>query len=203
MLRHVLVMISAWALVAWSASAQREPGQARIRGATPGMVRNAGPGAVQRPAGMDPAQFARQFDKNQDGKVTRAEAGALPAFARMDQNNDGVLSPWEIELAHLRRGPQLEKFIQDHDQDGSGGLTTAELPVSATRFAQMDANGDKQVNAAELEAISAVWHRGEGGPMPGAPDRPADALERAMARWDANHDGKITTEEFGGAPQMW
>jgi Ca2+-binding EF-hand superfamily protein len=44
----------------------------------------------------------QRLDKNGDGKVSKAEAGGAPWFARVDANSDSVLDA--AELARLRSG---------------------------------------------------------------------------------------------------
>jgi len=114
-------------------------------------------------------------DADGDGLVTLAEfeaahkARVAEHFARLDENGDGVLSADEMQRPprgdrdKLGRGKydermNAEKALQRLDQDGSGGVTFDELQgkhfsPDSNAFAAADADGNGELNAAELKAM--------------------------------------------------
>lgn len=114
-------------------------------------------------------------DADADGQVTFAEfeaahqARVAERFALMDKNADGVLTEDEMQRPSRgdgdkhrkgdRRGKMNpEKALERLDQDGSGGVTFDELQgkhfsPDSNAFAAADADGNGELNAAELKAM--------------------------------------------------
>lgn len=108
-------------------------------------------------------------DTDGDGAISLAEFEAAHAarvrerFARMDRNDDGLLSG--DELKHDRRGrhpgprgrhhPDPERMVEHLDTDGSGGVSLAEMDgrrmmPTADEFYAADKDGSSELDAAEL-----------------------------------------------------
>lgn len=151
-----------------------------------------GAGPDRRAAGgatPPPRQGAGQFDamlksldRNNDGKITRAEAGDAPWFGRVDQNQDGVLDAAELETVRKASGAwggggvpqnppagpqppaspsgggQLIERIKSLDKNGDGGITKEEAGA-APWFERVDQNRDGVLDASELEGL----RQGSGG----------------------------------------
>ncbi|WP_368562141.1 EF-hand domain-containing protein [Pseudoxanthomonas sp. UTMC 1351] len=79
------------------------------------------------------AAFAK-LDTNQDGKVSRAEAGADPKFAerfdKMDVNKDGVIDRTDREV---RAKQHREERFAAADTDKDGKLSRAEFEAADSR----------------------------------------------------------------------
>jgi Ca2+-binding EF-hand superfamily protein len=93
------------------------------------------------------------------------------------------------------RGEDGDRRGGDHWR-GRGGwrgrdrsLTQDEFDArTRERFARLDKNGDNVIDASEVEAgINDRLQRGNRGER---------FRERMLARWDENHDGKVTKDEF-------
>lgn len=201
-----------WGLWLLGALLWAGPSWSQTRGAATGVGSSTPESSGTEPAPLTtPRDFMRRYDRNRDGKITRQEYGDGVRFARMDLDQDGALSGWEVELYHLRTRQAVEQFIRERDKDSSGGLSRAELPLTEGLFAQLDLNSDRLIDTQELWAITRYWARQEGEETPvvrpprapGRPDPEAMLRERLMARWDLNQDGKITREEFQGPAQIW
>ena len=147
-------------------------------------------------------------DKNGDGELTKQElvdavnllkpaAAGKPGqmdpariFDNLDANSDGKLSADEIPDGR----PMLQALLKRGDRDGDGSLSREEF---MTGFAALRAG-----------------QPGQGGgqpgqkPNPSAPDRPQpDAgklrqrLTQRFAQMDADHDGKVSRQEFDARQQ--
>ncbi|HEO69704.1 MAG TPA: hypothetical protein ENN80_00455, partial [Candidatus Hydrogenedentes bacterium] len=144
--------------------------------------------------------FLELADLNADGEVSFEEylasfpMAAIPehperAFAQLDRNGDGVLSPADLES----RPPEdpdarLRWIIRQTDANGDGAATfdevTASLPeFSAEAFARLDRNGDGVLSAQDLSS----------SPPPG----PREQLLRLLREADFDNDGIVTTRELG------
>jgi Ca2+-binding EF-hand superfamily protein len=107
------------------------------------------------------------YDANGDGVITRAEwRGSARSFDVHDWNNDGVLSGNEIRTGAWRPSPEFD------DYDDSYVFND----WNATRFRQLDRNGDTRIARAE-------W--------------PYGAEE--FFRVDRNRDGYLSQAEFVGS----
>lgn len=108
----------------------------------------------------------RQFDKDADGKISKAEAmGRLAdGFALIDTNKDGFLDRPELRVVAQRQldarkdfpggpapagGPDFDSL----DKNADGRLTANELKGTrfAERFAEIDADSSGQIDRREFE----------------------------------------------------
>ena len=120
------------------------------------------------------AAMLMAFDKNKDGKLTKAEVPERMQgiFARADEDKDGVLTPEEIKktaaaqpppTAGGRGGPGREgegrggpprrdPLISALDQDGDGTLSADEIVASPASLRKLDANADGMLTLEEVFA---------------------------------------------------
>jgi len=138
------------------------------------------------------AMFA-EADTNKDGKVTRDEmlAAATARFQAADTNHDGYLDATERKAMHAAMGKDAAhqgSFFAKMDHDGNGTISRDEAPPHlAARFDQLDTNFDGVLDKQELAAAHG--------------DK---AKHGAMAKMDADGDGKVSLAEFtAGALRMF
>lgn len=147
----------------------------------PRMGGRGGPGGPG-PAGRDPEEMVKslmEFDKNSDGVLTKDE---LPErmqgmMNRADTDNDGKLTKEELtKSASSMRGPGGPGAPGGPGGRGPGGPGMMRMDRV---FSSLDSDQDGAISAAELSAASS-----------------------ALAKLDANKDGKLTEDEvrpnFGG-----
>lgn len=165
-------------------------------------------------AGHRQAQRAERQDRRGERQAKRAERrgekqgqGRGNLFARLDTNNDGVITQAEAQAVQSRRQAQSQGQVRG--QRGAG------------LFARLDANRDGNITRAEFDARAAVrgdrrgdravrmanrGQRGAFGPQMFArvdSDRDgrislAEVTAQRLARFDrldANRDGTLTREE--------
>jgi Ca2+-binding EF-hand superfamily protein len=126
-------------------------------------------------------------------------------FAQLDANHDGFITLDEFQ--RVAPAPQPLPVLNGTASPAQGmlsgtagpilGATTAAVlpaPPTADAFRKMDVNGDGRVDPGEFCAMS------EGAP----PLQPASDCKTEFAALDANHDGKVTWDEFylGVQPTM-
>lgn len=131
------------------------------------------------------------LDKNGDGVIDRAEAGANPRLAQhfdtLDKNKDGKLSADERPQRDGRRhgrgfggrdgGGQWKQL--DTNQDGRiSQAEAAAQPGFQQRFAQMDANGDGYLDKTDREL------------------RGKQRRDEWFAKADTDKDGKLSRAEM-------
>ena len=108
----------------------------------------------------------RGMDRNNDGRITRAEwRGNDQSFRNQDWNGDGVLSGEEV-----RPGAQRQNWNQDWNRDG---IVDDQDTQIAQRFRGYDMDNDDRVAASE-------W--------------PGD--QRLFTRLDTNRDRYLTMQEY-------
>jgi Ca2+-binding EF-hand superfamily protein len=136
-------------------------------------------------------------DKDGDGKLSAAEASAAAdaRFARLDRNNDGVLSAEELAAGGFRgrhggggddkRAAHAQDRLAKLDTNKDGVVSRDEFVADANaRFAQADSNHDGLVDASEIVN------------SPRALDREAHFAQRQMHWMDSNGDGLVSEQEF-------
>lgn len=138
------------------------------------------------------AQSAPRSDG--DGVVTRQDYDARrdAMFDRLDANHDAYLAGDEFgprgRHGRGRHGPYGGEQGMEHrlDANNDGAITRDEFlarPLQA--FARLDRNSDGVASADEMQAARAARH---------------EAREHRREAWrdraDANHDGRVSREEF-------
>lgn len=107
-------------------------------------------------SGSSQSLFER-LDRDQDGKITRAETSKLPGdFDTIDENNDGTL-----DLAEIRKTADNDDDVEAQsllfkgiDSDGDGKITPAEATKLAGDFDVIDENLDGSLDLAEISNIN-------------------------------------------------
>lgn len=105
-----------------------------------------------------------RFDADQDGKVTQAEIDQVrqDQMARFDSNSDGALTLPEFEGLWLdfMRERMVDRF-QDLDADGDGQMTAAEMEMRLSQLVRrMDRNEDGVIDRSDMRRGSK--HHGQG-----------------------------------------
>lgn len=129
-----------------------------------------------------------EADKDNDGKVTLAEANAIAAskFAAADTNKDGFLERAEMAAArpgpgHAGPGPRAGG-PQRFDKNGDGKLSKDEAPPRLQeRFEAIDTNKDGSLDRQEMQAAREK--------------RGAKSVSERIAQLDKNNDGKLSKDE--------
>lgn len=110
-------------------------------------------------ASRTPGAALDKADANHDGYITRDEFKASRAaqFARLDRNNDGVVSLSEFpRLARSSRpkAHKLKAVISHADRDGDGRVTRAEfVDGPAPLFDRADRDHDGRVSRDEVTIL--------------------------------------------------
>jgi len=152
-------------------------------------------------AAQDNMRF-RGMDRNNDGKIARAEwHGSDRSFRNHDWNGDGVLSGDEVRVTGrrpLRSG--------DWDLDG---IIDREEELTAERFRNLDHNGDGRLSSNEWHADLASFRRldrdrnGLLGPEEFSLGGMDVDLEDRSVDLDHNGDGRVTIGEWHGTREVF
>ena len=157
-------------------------------------------------------QNLSRFDKNRDGKVTKAEwTGTSLAFKSLDLDQNGVLDKRDRKTAKAydtayeepdvksikTKLPRPEQLLKAYDKNRDGQLSKAEVQkdkVLQKVFDPGDTNNDKQLDERELRYLvgrvnAYVNMRNQGYARPRAWNVPFSA-------WDKNKDGRLDTKEW-------
>ena len=125
--------------------------------------------------------FMRDADANKDGTITRDEAmaSATKRFDMFDGNKDGAIDKADFDLMRKETVDyRVKRFIHAFGADKDGKVTREQFTAKAKeRFAQMDHNGDGQINRDEMPGHGMRRHerggnRGWFGRGDGADGRP-------------------------------
>jgi Ca2+-binding EF-hand superfamily protein len=142
-----------------------------------------------RALGRDPSadEILRRLDTDGDGRVSKEEY-AHREFDQYDRNRDGVLDENDVPPRVAKeQGPA--RRLKGLDKNGDGKVTFAEFadgPI-LDRFKSLDKDGSGYLERPEIEAIAAKM----------AADQ-RKRLPAFIARYDADHDGKVSRQEFPG-----
>ncbi|HZN02091.1 MAG TPA: hypothetical protein VFD06_00740 [Candidatus Polarisedimenticolia bacterium] len=100
--------------------------------------------------------FAKIFDANSDGKVSKEEFLAKrPGFDRVDSNHDGSVTQEEVKAlpAVQKKGGTGGGFVAHFDGDADGKVSTAEYDAKRSAFFdKVDKNKDGAIEQSELKA---------------------------------------------------
>lgn len=154
-------------------------------------------GQGERP---DPAQMFAKLDKNEDGVLTEDEVPEKlwERLVNADKDGDGRVTADELKAARGGGGAgqgqrDIGQFFARMDQNGDGAVTEDEAPKAWARLSVSDADGDGKITLEEFKAT----HNGGGQGGPGG--REGQAGPAALfAKLDLNQDGVLTAEEVPG-----
>ncbi|UCH58564.1 MAG: ankyrin repeat domain-containing protein, partial [Anaerolineales bacterium] len=94
--------------------------------------------------------FIQNFDKDKDGKVSKAEfPGRDVGFKRFDANKDGYIDETEAPTSFPPHDARDGGFVQKYDQDNDGKVSRTEFPGGYVGFKKHDANGDGYIDKTE------------------------------------------------------
>jgi Ca2+-binding EF-hand superfamily protein len=151
----------------------------------------------------------RDWDRNYDGVITRAEwRGTLQEFRERDWNRDGVLSGNEVrdDDPSTLDNWDAQTFVT-LDRNRNGRLSRGEWRGDLTTFRRVDRNADNQITRAEFmnAAVSADDEIVEDFDTldydrTGRIERDEwNGTRAAFNRLDTNRDGVLTRRELSGS----
>ncbi|MCC6540131.1 MAG: hypothetical protein IT162_21465 [Bryobacterales bacterium] len=136
------------------------------------------------------------LDANRDGALDKTEVPERMQgiFARGDKNNDGRLTRAELETmtaASEQRNPARDGGPPDPvrnalDADRDGVISAAELQAAPAALAKLDRNSDGQLAGDEIRP---PMRGGRGG-------NPEEMYKHILEENDANKDGKLAVSEL-------
>ena len=105
--------------------------------------------------GPRPGAMFENADANHDGSIARDEfiAARAEAFAKLDQNSDGVIDDADRRNPP-REGGRGERMMARVDANSDGKISKDEFVNGATpMFDRADTDGNGALDARELEAV--------------------------------------------------
>jgi len=156
------------------------------------------------------ADLFRRLDRNQDGKLQRAEMVGLTdeIFSKYDRTRNGEWSRREAtrwvkdSVAAAKRNPNPRNFFQLFDMNRDQKVTKQEYDGPGAFFRRYDHDKDKVITEGEL-AMGPDAGRVQKGDKEFMADGPTRMPKRnLLERYDANGDGRITLAEMGNAESV-
>jgi len=144
------------------------------------------------------AMFDR-WDLNHDGKLSRAEWRGKTPFDQVDRDRDGFITKDDLQPIPSEKQSSKSGFAEvfdSWDTNDDGKLSSIEWK-GRTPFERVDKNGDGFVTKDEI---------GLGGTerTSSSDSKETDnRFQRFFTRMDANHDGKISKDEWKGNPSVF
>jgi Ca2+-binding EF-hand superfamily protein len=150
------------------------------------------------------AELMARHDRNQDGRISRNEAGGVRLgrlFDAIDTDRSGELSEAELQtavyaldrMAAERDRGGSERHAQRYaitfeawDRDRDGRLTTGEFRGPGELFPMIDRNRDAVLSRVEVETFL----------------REVNEVE-FLKKYDGNGDGRVTRDEFPGTDEVF
>ena len=173
-----------------------------------------GEGQPGQPGGMgggggEMRKRLKEMDADGDGRVTREEWKGEPAgFERFDRNKDGVLDAKDGGAGMGGGRPKLDgeavkQRWQKMDRDADGKVSREEY-TGDFEFERLDLDKDGFLTEADLKGLMAAGGGGRPG-GPGGPGGPgaAGAGPELLRRFDHDHDGQVTREQFPGGDEQF
>lgn len=141
------------------------------------------------------------LDGDNDGKVSDAELREFVGKVKSaDADSDGYVTRQEARTALVERarGRMAGGFMERFDTNDDGQVTADEFPGRDERFAQMDADGDGVVTAAELENFRPerpAWNARDQAARPGEGRGRGQGGRGGQGGWGRGRGGQ------GGGPE--
>lgn len=134
------------------------------------------------PSAAPPHKMLKQFDTDQDGKISREEFATKRAkgFERIDTDKNGSLSVEEMKARckNERCTQMVAKRFAKLDKNNDGGIAKDEF-TSMTMFDRLDKDKDGYISESELPGRKAKKPRAEQAP-PAAPEMKKDGETKPM-----------------------
>jgi Ca2+-binding EF-hand superfamily protein len=164
----------------------------------------AGPQLTGPPLQGGVAELMARHDRNQDGRISRTEAGGVRLgrlFDAIDTDRSGELSEAELQTAVYalgrmaaerdRGGPERRSqrsalTFDAWDRDRDGRLTTGEFRGPGELFPLIDRNRDAVLSREEVATFL----------------REQNEVE-FLKKYDGNGDGRVTRDEFPGTDEVF
>jgi Ca2+-binding EF-hand superfamily protein len=147
------------------------------------------------------ARRLKQMDQNGDGVIDKTEwKGPPERFDAIDQDHDGKITGAEIKQAMAAMGGggrwmdrNADAAFRRFDTNQDGKITADEWKGRPETFQMLDENKDGAITREELTPKGPARMR-RGGDRPDL--RSGKDSAHFLDKYDANHDGQVTKEEF-------
>ncbi len=151
--------------------------------------------AQEEGEGVGPERLIKRWDKDGDGTIAKEEWGGRVPFERLDRNSDGSVTILEVRdlYGDFRRSKDPAHqglwvlIVKAWDVDLDGRIVESEWKGS-TAFADLDANGDKVLEASE--AVGSEEDRSV---------RLTELWTIVVATWDMDGNGTLSEGEWQGS----